>query len=433
MNVTQSAPIITRRSLDQLEDALTSCAQRINASEYELLVLVREFDIRQGWKAWNLNNCAEWLNLKCGITMNTAREKVRVAMGLFNLPLCSEAFADGALSYSKVRALSRVANPLNEEALLDYAIDATASQVEDHCRQLRNVQRRVSTADANRIHNARRLSCSHQGDGSMNISVQLSREAGELVMKAIEIAMAAADDELEPMHRKDLTDIALEYRDDSEDENLDCTGDFFQKQADALVRIAQGFLAGGTDKATSTADHYQVMLHVDGSALFAEEGDESGKSDLPIESVRRITCDASIIPLTEDAQGNPLNVGRKHRVVSASLRRALLGRDRCCRYPGCTHDKWLDGHHVVHWADAGETSLANMMLLCSSHHRLLHEGGYTIHKNFEGAWYFRNGNGKVIPEATGYRSNPSREGFMESGQSVDIDEVCEEMPVYSYG
>ena len=107
MNVTQPTPIITRRSLDQLENALMSCAQRINASEYEFMVLVREFDIRQGWKAWNLNNCAEWLNLKCGITMSTAREKVRVAMGLFNLPLCSEAFADGTLSYSKVRALSR--------------------------------------------------------------------------------------------------------------------------------------------------------------------------------------------------------------------------------------------------------------------------------------------------------------------------------------
>ncbi|HIG39321.1 MAG TPA: DUF222 domain-containing protein [Gammaproteobacteria bacterium] len=100
---------------------------RINASESEFMVLGREFDIRQGWKAWNLNNCAEWLNLKCGITMSTAREKVRVAMELFNLPLCSEAFADGTLSYSKVRALSRVANPVNEEALLDYAIDATGS------------------------------------------------------------------------------------------------------------------------------------------------------------------------------------------------------------------------------------------------------------------------------------------------------------------
>ena len=262
-------------------------------------------------------------------------------------------------------------------------------------------------------------------------------------MKAIEIAMTAADKELEAMHRKDLTDIALEYRNDSEDENLDCAGDFFQKQADALVKITQGFLSGGTGKTTSTADHYQLMLHVDGSALFAEEGGESGKSDLPIESVRRIACDASIIPLTEDAQGNPLNGGRKHRVVSPSLKRPLLRRDKCCRYPGCTHDKWLDGHHVVHWADDGETSLGNMMLLYSSHHRLLHEGGYTIHKNFEGAWYFRSGNGKMIPEATGYRANPSREGFMESGlpsepvaelpeQSVDIDGVREKMPVYSY-
>ncbi len=202
MNVTHPAPLVSHRSLDQLEDALMSCAQRINASEYEFLVLVREFDIRQGWKAWNLSNCAEWLNLKCGVTMNTAREKVRVAMGLFDLPLCSGAFADGELSYSKVRALTRVANPANEKALLDYSIFATASQVEDHCRQLRNVQRKVSTSDAKRVHNARYLSCSRHGDGSMNINVQLSREAGELVMKAIEIAMAAAEDEQEAMQKR---------------------------------------------------------------------------------------------------------------------------------------------------------------------------------------------------------------------------------------
>ena len=182
-----------RRSLDQLEDEIVSLSHRINASEYEFLVLVREFDVRQGWRAYHFNNCSEWLNMKCGISLGAAREKVRVARALFDLPLSSAAFAEGGLSYSKARALTRVANLRNEQELLDYAIHATASQVDDHCRVLRNAQRRESTADANRLHKARYLSCSRHADGSMSISGELPRELGDLVMKAIEVALASQD------------------------------------------------------------------------------------------------------------------------------------------------------------------------------------------------------------------------------------------------
>jgi hypothetical protein len=101
-------------------------------------VLIREFDIRQGWKAWLFNNCAEWLNFKCGMSLGTAREKVRVALALYDLPQCSAAFAAGDLSYSNACALSRCANPRNESELLDYSLRATAAQVETHCHQLRN-------------------------------------------------------------------------------------------------------------------------------------------------------------------------------------------------------------------------------------------------------------------------------------------------------
>jgi hypothetical protein len=80
------------------------------------------------------------------------------------------------------------------------------------------------------------------------------------------------------------------------------------------------------------------------------------------------------------------------------MKRALLGRDKCCRFPGCSHDKWLDAHHVMHWADGGDTGMDNTLLLCSTHHRLLHEGGFTIQKNFAGEWYFRNDDGKALPQ-----------------------------------
>ena len=103
-----------------------------------------------------------------------------------------------------------------------------------------------------------------------------------------------------------------------------------------------------------------------------------------------------VLPITEDEQGNPLNVGRKHRIVQPALRRALQSRDKHCSYPGCMHDKWLDAHHIRHWADGGETKLENTLLLCSKHHRLLHEGGFTIKHNYKNERYFETSQGRVV-------------------------------------
>jgi hypothetical protein len=389
---TQTTPV-SRRTLDQLEGEIISLSQRINVAEYEFLTLIREFDIRQGWKAWHFNNCAEWLNFKCGMSLGTAREKVRVALALYDLPQCSAAFESGELSYSKARALSRCANPRNETELLDYSLQATAAQVERHCHQLRNAERRQSTSDANHAHHARYLRRFEHADGSMTLSVQLPKETGELVMKAIEIAAAALTPDVKTAGDADA---------------------FFRQQADALVHLAQAFLGGG-DSNSSTADHYQVMVHVDEAALR----DDGGKSDLPVETVRRIACDASIITVVEDAKGNPLSAGRKTRVVSPPMKRALLGRDKHCRFPGCSHDKWLDAHHVMHWADGGETSMDNTLLLCATHHRVLHEGGFTIQKNFAGDWYFRNGDGKALPQ------HPSRDGYTPAAAFLAHSEVRE--------
>ena len=188
----QTSPIanpVTNRKIDDLEEEIISLAQHMNQDEYRFLVMVREFDIRQGWRAYQFNNCAEWLNMKCGISPGTAREKVRVALALLDLPQCSEGFAKGELSYSKVRAMTRAANVFNEATLVDYALKATAHQVEEHCRRLRNADRRQSTPDA---WQARSLKRTCHPDGMMSIYVELPREQGELVMKALEMAMAAA-------------------------------------------------------------------------------------------------------------------------------------------------------------------------------------------------------------------------------------------------
>ena len=387
----QAVQSLTRRSLDQLEEEIVSLAARINATEYEFLVLVREFDLRQGWKAYKLNNCAEWLAYKCGIETGTAREKVRVARALFDLPVTSAAFQEGQLSYCKARALTRIATPQTEEKLVDYALTATVQQVDNHCAALRNVHRELSTPDVNRLHKQRYLSRSFHSDGSMTISVELPKESGELVMKALEYAMAEletgdraeSNDENQQADYGDALEAAY-FRDDSKPKNDES---LFQRQADALVKMAQGYLAGGKEKASCTADHYQVVVHVDENALRGTPNGDS-KSDLPIERVRRLCCDSAVVTVTENEKGDPLHVGRKHRIVQPALRRALVARDRCCRFPGCTHDKWLDAHHVEHWADGGETSLDNTIMLCTTHHRLLHEGGFCMRRASDGEIIF---------------------------------------------
>jgi hypothetical protein len=365
---------LSKRSIDQIESALIHRAQQINIQEYEFLVDLREFDLRHGWKAYLFNHCSEWLSMKCGIDVTTGREKVRVARALFDLPQVSAAFEQGDLSYTKVRSLTRVATAHNETELLSHALGATTDQVQARCRQLRNADRAVSTADANRLHKERYLSRSIDASGRMTISIELPVETGELVMQAIEQAL-------------------VETKEDS----------FHARQADALVEVAKGYLSGESSKKTSSADQYQIMVHaaavaVDEKALRsnASRDASTGKSDLPIETVRRLCCDGAIVPVTEDGNGNPLNVGRKHRMVQPALRRALDARDKHCIYPGCSHDKWLDGHHIKHWADGGETSLKNTLLLCSKHHRLLHEGGYSIKKNYQGERYFETSQGKIV-------------------------------------
>ena len=150
-----------------------------------------------------------------------------------------------------------------------------------------------------------------------------------------------------------------------------------------------------------------------------------GRADLPIDTVKRLLCDCSIVTVAEDADGNPLDVGRKQRTVSTPLKRALYARDRGCTFPGCHRKRYLDGHHLEHWIDGGETSADNMTLLCTYHHRLLHEGGFSIVRDADGTLRFVTADGRSIPRR-GYRledfvdddvgdarrgRNPSREGF----------------------
>ncbi|MBP9089191.1 MAG: DUF222 domain-containing protein, partial [Kofleriaceae bacterium] len=113
-------------------------------------------------------------------------------------------------------------------------------------------------------------------------------------------------------------------------------------------------------------------------------------------TARRLCCDAGVVVAHVDALGVPLSVGRKTRTIPAAIKQALLLRDRTCRFPGCTHSRYVDGHHIEHWANGGETALSNLMLLCGAHHTLRHEGGCRVEAHSANGWNFFDHRNRII-------------------------------------
>ena len=209
-------------SIDELDRDIVNLAARINAATYELLVLIRQFDERAGWLKWGLQNCAEWLHYRCDLSMNAAREKVRVAHALKTLPDIAAAFATGDLSYSKVRAMTRAPGLCNEDELLSFALKTTTARVEERCRELR-CGTADSLDDAQRAIANRSLRISRNAErGTMTITVELPIETGELVAKAID---KARDDSL----------TNVEFIDDLGPARRES---FSARQADAMVSMA---------------------------------------------------------------------------------------------------------------------------------------------------------------------------------------------------
>ena len=385
-------------SVDDLDRAIVNLAARINAATHDLLILIRHFDERGGWLRWGFESCASWLHWRCDLSLSAAREKVRVAHALKTLPAIAIAFAGGELSYSKVRALTRVAGPDNEEALLTFALKTTAARVEERCRELR-CGTQASTGEANRAHARRALSVRRDLErGTMTITVELPIESGELVDKALDRA------------REATSASGPEFAEES----------WAAQQADALVTMARTYLGGAREAASSASDNYQVTVHVDHQALTRGEG----RSGLPIESVRRLACDGARVVVVENETGEPLSVGRKTRIVPAAIMRALWARDRGCRFPGCGRRRFVHAHHVEHWSTDGETSLPNLILLCSAHHRLVHEGGFRIAKDYQDRWFFKRPDGRAVP-ACGYRPEDMTDDDVDVGEYLHGDPSAE--------
>jgi len=181
-------------ALESLEAEIAEIWGHISAATYRFLNLVAELDRREGWGRHGVASCAQWLNLKCGIGIVAAREKVRVARALESLPAIAQAFRDGQISYSKVRAVTRAATPATEKTLLSVALHGTATHVERLVRKYRGAERAEDAAAAERQHLERFLSFTSEDDGRLTVFGRLPAEVGAIVVKAIEAAVETLED-----------------------------------------------------------------------------------------------------------------------------------------------------------------------------------------------------------------------------------------------
>jgi hypothetical protein len=400
-----------------VERELAELSAHIESAKYRLLTLIRRFDEAEGWAARGFVSCAAFLGYRVGLGKVAAREHVRVARALPELPQISESMRCGELSFSKVRALTRVATAENEAELLDVAKAATASQVEKLVRVMRRATASDDTEQANRQHDARYLQLRWQDDGTLELRGKLSPELGAVVQKAVELAL----------EKRERDDARGAESDRARPES------HAQKMADSLVDVCQSALSAEIARGVP-AERVQVRLIVEPAASAETPARgvlEPGGVGLPDETVRRLCCDASVVRVSPSDSECGAESGRKKRLPSLPLRRTLQTRDRCCAFPGCDHERHLEGHHIEHWIDGGETTAENLVLLCSHHHRLIHEGGFQLKRADDGQLLFTSPTGERLSAKAPAKTSVAGEVTLRA-QHRDRDLLIDEhtMPVW---
>jgi hypothetical protein len=428
-------------TIEALGDRIATLAAHIHAAEQRFLLLLAEFDWRRGWELAGHRSCVEWLSLRTGFDAGTCRERVRVARKLAGLPETSAAMGRGELSFSQVRALTRVATPENEIVLLELARGVPTGKLESMVRGWKRGTIRQEMDRERECFESRRLSVFPDEEGMYVVNGKLTPEVGLLLMRAIDGAGDHLFREEVRVNGREMRDPEVTRREAA------------RRRADALGLLAERALAvgfgvpagedgqeaqdGGEGEAPvsgSQAERYQVVLHVGPEALEtapspgvdAEPADCCHLEDgtrVSAETARRIACDAGLVRMSHDEEGHPLTVGRKTRSIPPAIRRALEARDGGCRFPGCGVRRFTAGHHVKHWAHGGETKLDNLLLLCRHHHRLVHEGEWSVR------WQSR-GNPLFIDPRGGLHFNgrwrlPAMVGAEDKGIDADVDTAVE--------
>jgi hypothetical protein len=207
-----TSPADASISLAELEAQITELAGHLNAANYRWLTLIGQFDRRHGWADGKLPSCAHWLNFKCGLNLGAARERVRVAHALVGLPKIAASMARGELSYSKVRALTRVACTATEESFLMIALHGTAYHVERLVRGYRRAQDAEQLSREARQHTHRSVRYWFAEDGSLILKARLPALAGALLIEALDAALERVPDHEISAEGEEECTLSFEHR-----------------------------------------------------------------------------------------------------------------------------------------------------------------------------------------------------------------------------
>jgi hypothetical protein len=383
---------MTRDCLDDLADKVADLSLRIDVAKHSLLTHLRTFDAHDGWGGMGFISTAVWLSWRIGIGSGAAREHVRVARALGELRLVDAAFAAGELSYAKVRAITRVAIPETEQEFIDIAMHATASQIEKLSAAYRRTRVDPSELSADLRRFMRRT---ETPSGMIRIEIQLHPEQANVVWEAMSAALDCGRREGKDVSAETLAsapDVSAETRHDRVDPIV-----LQAEQADALVSVAQGYLQ---HEPRTLGSGYELVIMTTKDQLEHGPGGVGGflrdGTPVPLHMARMLACDCTRVNVETSESGEILDVGRARRTIPSAIGRALWLRDGGCRAPGCGRKHHLHAHHIEAWAEGGKTSASNLVLLCPSHHTLVHEGQLFVDVN-EGKIEFRNAYGLKLP------------------------------------
>ncbi|MDA8184800.1 MAG: DUF222 domain-containing protein [Actinomycetota bacterium] len=405
-----SVPDYSALATEEIEAEVVELASRLAGATARLLGLIDELDRREVIGSWGCRSMAHWVSWRTGVSLSTAREQVRVARALRELPVISACLHAGELSYSKARALSSFATASSEADFVTLARHATAAQLDI----LARTRRRITNEDAVSAHKWRYLNWHAEEDGSVLLRARLCPEEAAVVIRAIEAFQtedqredASADahtasepgGEPEPWPEENNAEDASADAHQSEegpsrgarelaDHLAERHPSYEASRADALVAMAAAALANPGRPGAHPA---RVELHVDARVLAGDPPGGDARCDVDglavcAKTAERLCCEAEV-SLVKDPSllgtcglgSSRLDLGRTRRLPSAAQRRALDARDKAtCRFPGCDARRYLHAHHIVPWHQGGRSDLSNLALLCSGHHRLVHEGGWRL-------------------------------------------------------
>jgi len=345
-------------------DDMEELRRIINGAEAEFTRRLRRFDKGGGYAATAALTAKAWLRWKCNFSPSAAADRVAVSRELERLPQATEAFADGDFSYAHAAMIARTAEKLGgkmesnaETILVAAAKELDLARLHVVAIKLRHFMDPDSVREeANESHERRFLSLSQTLDGVFYLNGRLDAEGGATLQTALNALSGppTPDDKRTPR----------------------------QRRADSLVELAHQKLDSGTlPEVGGQRPHLAVTVSM--ATLANQPGSPAADLEwaqpIPAETARRLACDAAVTPIFLGSESNQPRADQTTRLISGSQRKALVVRDKGCRFPGCDRPAdWTDAHHIKHWADGGETVMDNLVLLCRRHHRMVHEEGWQL-------------------------------------------------------